>query len=87
MNLNSKVKDYLFVETRKLIKFNDFDEIYYALEQIIAYDVASYAIEGISERMIDALNKIAVEKIDRDDTIFCFSTILNCFEPGIIFNW
>lgn len=83
MNLNSKVKDYLFVETRKLIKFNDFDEIYYALEQIIAYDVASYAIEGISERMIDALNKIAVEKIDRDDTIFCFSTILNCFEPYV----
>lgn len=83
MNLKPQVKEFLFIETRKLIKFNNFDEIYYVLEQIIELDVASYAIEGISERMIDALNKFAVEKIDREDTIFSFLAIVHCFEPYV----
>ena len=48
--MNSKVKDFILLETREAIIFNKFDEIYYIFEQIIDYDIASYAIEGISER-------------------------------------
>lgn len=81
--MNSKVKDFILLETREAIIFNKFDEIYYIFEQIIDYDIASYAIEGISERMTDSLYRIAVEKTDRADMIFCFLAISNCFEPYV----
>lgn len=81
--MNTKVKDFILLETREVIQFNNFDEIYYIFEQTIDHNVAAYAVEGISERMTTALNQIATEKIDRMDILSCFSELSSCFEPYV----
>lgn len=81
--MKTKVKNFILLETRDVMKFSNFDEIYYSFEQIIDYDVVAYAIEGISERMTISLERIASEKIDRNDILSCFYDIVKCFEPFV----
>lgn len=83
MIMDKKIKEYMLIETRDAINFKKFDELYSVFEQIIEYDVASYAIEGISERMTTYLTQIATEKVNRVDIINCFSGLSGCFEPYV----
>ena len=63
--MDKKIKEYILIETRDAINFKKYDELYSVFEKIVEYDVAAFAIEGISERLVSALQNIALNKIDR----------------------
>ena len=79
--MNSRVRDFFRVETKDIVSFNNFDQIYYVFEQMILYDIDVPELEGLGERLPLALNKIATEKLDRDDVITFFPIVWGKFEP------
>ena len=79
--MNSKVRDLFRVETKDIVSFENFNQIYYVFEQMVLYDVDVPEIEGLRERLPYALNKVAVEKLDRNDIITFFPIIWGKFEP------
>lgn len=81
--MDKKIKEYILIETRDVINFKKYDELYSVFEKIVEYDVAAFAIEGISERLVSALQNIALNKIDRLELVKNFSEISSCFEPYV----
>lgn len=81
--MDNRVKEYIKLEISDVVEMSNFDEVYYVFEKIIDYDVASSSVAGIKERMSNALNKLACDKIDREDLISNMSTISHCIEPFV----
>ena len=79
--MNSKVRDLFRIETKDIVTFQNFNQIYYVFEQMVLYDVDVPEIEGLSERLSNALEKVASEKLDRNDIITFFPIIWGKFEP------
>lgn len=81
--MNTKVRDLFRIETKDIVSFTNFNQIYYVFEQMVLYDIDVPEIEGLSERVPYALNKIATEKLDRNDIITFFPIIWGKFEPYV----
>lgn len=79
--MNLKVRNMFRIESKDYISFENFNEIYYVLEQMIEYDVDVPEVAGLQERLPYALQKIATEKLDRNDIITFFPIIWGKFEP------
>ena len=82
-HMKSKVRDLFRRETKEIKVFDNFNQIYYVVEQMVLYDVDVPELEGLSERLPYALNKIASEKLDRNDIITFFPIIWNKFESYV----
>lgn len=60
-----------------------FDELFYIFSKLVEYDVDVEAVEGLRERLLYALSKIASEKLDRNDVISLFPIIWGKFESFV----
>lgn len=78
--MNIRVRDFFRIETKDIITFENWDQIYYVFEQMVEYDVDVPELEGLRERLPYAFNKIATEKLDRNDIITFFPIIWGKFE-------
>lgn len=84
--MDKKIKEYILIETRDVINFKKYDELYSVFEKIVEYDVAAFAIEGISERLVSALQNIALNKIDRTRSIASTSKIKSRLTAALVIN-
>lgn len=80
MILNSEVKSLFYLEIREKKSSFDFDKTYYAFEQLIEMDIDVPAVEGLRERLPYALNKIAIDKLNRNDIITYFPIVWGKYE-------
>lgn len=70
--MNSKVRNLFRNESKDIESFTNFNQVYFVFEQMVEYDVDVPEIEGLQERLPYALNKIATEKLDRNDVLTYF---------------
>lgn len=81
--MNSKVRDLFRIETKDIVTLENFNQVYYVFEQMVQYDIDVPELEGLGERLPYALNKIATEKLERNDIITFFPIIWGKFEPYV----
>lgn len=78
--MNSKVRNLFRNESKDIESFTNFNQVYFVFEQMVEYDIDIPEIEGLQERLPYALNKIATEKLDRNDVLTYFPIIWGKFE-------
>lgn len=78
--MDTKVRDLFEIETRDLVNIINFRKVYSVFEQIVLYDIDVPDLEGLGERLQYAFNKIATDKLDRNDIITYFPIIWGKFE-------
>ena len=83
MTISQAVKRFVRLETKELYKKDNFDEVYYMLKHIIECEVEAPKIEGISEKLPDALNRIAEDGLTRQDIMLLFPVVWGTFEPYV----
>ena len=81
--MNTAVKELFRRETADLVQFDDFNKIFYVIEQLIELDLEVSTLKGLSERLVPAFNKIAAEKMDRTDLVTTLPTVFGLFEPFV----
>ena len=83
IGMKTEVRNLFRIETKGIVNFENFNQVYYVFEQMVRYDIDVPELEGLSERLTYAFNKIATEKLDRNDVITFFPIIWTKFEPYV----
>ena len=79
--MTSSIREFVRRETKEHIDFENFNELFYILYNLIQIDIDLENVEGISEQLIPSLEKLAAQNYCRDDEISAGGKLINCLEP------